>query len=81
MPGPFDDEWYLRERVSLQSMKTISFYLPKPPPLTMLHFNNLSIVINEWKFHGKVVIEFVENINCIIYKAYKKQSYASANVI
>lgn len=78
LPGPYGAEWYLGERVSIQSLSTDAFFVPKAPPQSMIVPEILSIVTEHWATDGKPALEFVESTDQEMYNEFRRYCFSSS---
>lgn len=81
LPGPYGAEWYLGERVTIQSLHRDGLCVPKAPPQSMLVSEILSIVTEHWATDGKLAIEFVESTDQTSYNEFRKYCLSSSTSI
>lgn len=58
--GPKGGEWYLAERVIVQSLGKRYFLVPKHPPHSMFVRERLTVIIEKWALDGKPATCFVD---------------------
>ncbi|PON93794.1 hypothetical protein TorRG33x02_104970 [Trema orientale] len=72
-PGPDGAAWYLAERVSVQSLGTTAFLIPKHPPSSMLVKDSIIEIALDWTEQGMYAIEFIDEDAAFSYDEYREQ--------
>ncbi|PON32401.1 Aminotransferase-like mobile domain containing protein [Trema orientale] len=73
--GPDGGQWYLAERVSMQSLGEQSFLIPKIPLRSMLVQEKLSFVNEKWAVHGKHGYNFIDDFSALTYEQYREMMF------
>lgn len=71
--GPDGGEWYLGERVSVQSLGEEEYLIPKSPPRSMLDMDKFIVVNKPWALDGKPANEFINYDSHLTYEEYRNQ--------